>query len=76
MYDILSGISNKLGEKKMELSTLELLRTTSVIGLLASGETALYQLRKAFYHQQNETVRGYIESPGFVRPICEYPYLI
>ena len=57
----------------MELSTLELLNTTSLIALTASATTTLYQLGEAAYHYKNKTVRDCDTWRGHTTYIYEYP---
>ena len=58
----------------MEFSTLELLRTTSMIGLSATATAALYQLGAAVYHYKNETYRDFDTWRGHTSYIYEYPF--
>ena len=58
----------------MELSTLELLRTTSMIGLAASATSTLYQLGAAVYHYKNKTYRDFDTWRGHTSYIYEYPF--
>ena len=60
----------------MELSTLELLRTTSMIGLAASATSTLYQLGAAVYHHKNKTVRDADSWRGHTNYIYEYPFAL
>ena len=58
----------------MELSTLELLRTTSMIGLAASATSTLYQLGVTAYHHKNKTIRDADTWRGHTTYIYEYPF--
>ena len=58
----------------MELSTLELLRTTSMIGLAASATSTLYQLGAAVYHHKNKTIRDADTWRSHTTYIYEYPF--
>ena len=60
----------------MELSTLELLRTTSMIGLAASATSTLYQLGAAVYHHKNKTIRDADTWRGHTTYIYEYPFAL
>lgn len=60
----------------MELSTLELLRTTSMIGLAASATSTLYQLGAAVYHHKNKTIRDADTWRGHTNYIYEYPFAL
>ena len=60
----------------MELSTLELLRTTSMIGLAASATSTLYQLGAAVYHHKNKTIRDADSWRGHTNYIYEYPFAL
>lgn len=60
----------------MEFSTLELLRTTSMIGLSATAAATLYQLGAAAYHHKNKTIRDADTWRGHTTYIYEYPFAL